>query len=287
MSSQPASTVDAEPLAIIAGGGSLPWEAAAAVRGRRPVIVLALDGEAEIAAPSGCAVQSERIGFHELGRIHTLLKTQGVRDILMLGSVRKRPDFGRMIGDWQTMRLLPKIARAVVGGDDTVLKNVLALVEAEGFRVVGVADAVPELLAAQGTLTRAAPGPRHLEDIALGARYLAAAAPFDIGQAAVVMDGRIVAVEGAEGTDAMLERCRGLKDAGRIRARARAGVLVKRAKRGQELRADLPVVGAQTLRKSLAAGLGGIAVEANRTILAERAQLLAEADKAGAFVVAG
>ncbi|WP_284219799.1 UDP-2,3-diacylglucosamine diphosphatase LpxI domain-containing protein, partial [Shinella yambaruensis] len=95
--------------------------------------------------------------------------------------------------------------------------------------------------------------------------------------------GRVVALEGAEGTDAMLERVAGLRAAGRISAR-RKGVLVKLCKPEQDLRADLPSIGVETLRRARAAGLAGIAVEAGRSLVLERAALVAEADANGLFV---
>nr|WP_255720686.1 LpxI family protein [Acuticoccus kalidii] len=141
-------------------------------------------------------------------------------------------------------------------------------------------------MAPAGLLGRHGPSEAQRADIAFGTRYLDAAASFDIGQAVVVAEGRIIAVEAAEGTDAMLERCASLREAKRFRTPRGAGVLVKRAKRGQDMRSDVPVVGAGTLQKVIAAGFGGIAVEAGRTILAERAAMIAAADKARAFVIA-
>lgn len=272
-----------EPLAIVAGAGALPWEAAAAIAPRRPVIVLAIADEAD-PGPDGLDVHVVAPG--QLGRIRKLMLAHGCRDVLFLGAVRRRPDFRTVLGDWETMKLVPRIVRAAVGGDDTIVRNLLALVEEEGFRIVSVAEAVPELLAPAGQMTRRGPTAAQAEDIALGRRFLDAAAAFDIGQAVAVAEGRIIAVEAAEGTDAMLERCAAVRAAGRVRAANGAGALVKRAKRGQDMRADVPVVGVDTLERVLGAGLGGIAIEAGRTIVANRAQLLRQADRAGAFVVA-
>lgn len=271
------------PLAIVAGAGALPWEAARAVAPRRPVVVFAIEREADD-GPSD--IETHRLGYGQIGRLLRMMDERGCREILFLGAIRSRPDYRRILGDVETLRLVPKIVRAAVGGDDSVVRNVLALFEAEGYRIVSVAEAAPELLAPAGRFGRHAPGPGHEADIALGVRFLEAASPFDIGQAAVVVDGRIVAVEGAEGTDAMLTRCADLKTGKRVRARKGAGVLVKRAKRGQDMRADVPVVGALTLRGAVNAGLGGIAVEAGRTIVAERDRMVAAADRAGLFVVA-
>ena len=274
-----------EPIAIVAGAGALPWEAAKALAPRRHVIVLALEGEADCAnAPAG--VESHAVGYGQIGRMRKILKANGCSELLLLGAIRKRPDYGSILGDFETLKLVPRIVRAAVGGDDTIVRNVLSLMESEGFSIVSIADAVPELLAPTGQLGRHGPGEAHQADIALGNRFLDAAASFDIGQAAVVVDGRVIAVEGAEGTDAMVTRCKELRAARRFRSARGAGVLVKRPKVGQDMRADVPVVGAQTLTRVLEAGLGGIAVEAGRTIIAEREAMVAMADRAGAFVFA-
>jgi hypothetical protein len=271
------------PLAIVAGAGALPWEAAAAVARRRPVVVFAIDREAD---PGPEGIETHRLGYGQIGRMFKIMQARGCREILFLGAIRARPDYRRILGDVETLKRVPQIVRAVVGGDDSIVRNVLALFEAEGYRIVSAAEAVPELLAPQGRLGRHGPAAAHEADIALGTRFLDAAADFDIGQAAVVVEGRIIAVEAAEGTDAMLDRCAELRRDKRVRARPRSGVLVKRAKRGQDMRADVPVVGAATLSGVRRAGLGGLVIEAGRTIVAERAALVAAADEAGLFVVA-
>lgn len=284
LATRPVATGPADgPIAIVAGAGALPWEAAAVIAPRRQVVVFAIDREADGAA---AGIETHRLGYGQIGRLRKMMIARDCRDLLFLGAIRQRPDYRRIFGDLHTLRLVPKIVRAAVGGDDNIVRNVLALVEAEGMRIVTVADAAPELLAPAGTLGRYAPDPAHEADIALGTAFLDAAASFDIGQAVAVAGQRIVAVEGAEGTDAMLARCAELRVARRFRARTGGGVLVKRAKLGQDMRADVPVVGAATLAAALRAGFGGIAIEAGRTIIAERAAMIAAADKARAFVVA-
>ncbi|RAH99810.1 DUF1009 domain-containing protein [Acuticoccus sediminis] len=270
-------------LAIIAGAGALPWEAADVIARRRKIVVFAVDGEAD-AGPA--SIETHRIGPGQIGRMRRIAIEHGCRDVLLIGAIRSRPDFASIIPDLETLRLLPRIVRAAVGGDDTVVRNVIGLFEQEGFRVVSVAEAAPELLAAPGPVGARQPDAKHEADIALGMRYLDASSPFDVGQCVAVVDGRVIAVEGAEGTDAMLARVADIRRARRFRSEKGAGVLVKRAKTGQDMRSDVPVIGADTLRGAIKAGLGGIAVEAGRTIIAERVVVAAEADRARVFVVA-
>jgi len=113
---------------------------------------------------------------------------------------------------------------------------------------------------------------------------LAALSPFDIGQAAVVIDGHVVAVEDIEGTDGLLARVARLRGEGRIRARAPRGVLVKAPKSGQDLRFDLPTIGPRTVERAVEAGLSGIAIVAGHTIVVEPQAMIAAADAAGLFV---
>ncbi len=105
-----------------------------------------------------------------------------------------------------------------------------------------------------------------------------------MGQGAVAVGGRVVALEGAEGTDAMLERVATLKSEGRVSARRR-GVLVKLCKPEQDLRADLPSIGPSTVAGAVAAGLAGIAVEAGRALVLERSEVIEAANRAGLFVI--
>ena len=129
------------------------------------------------------------------------------------------------------------------------------------------------------------PSERDRADIARGLALLNATSPFDIGQAVVVADNQVLAVEGPEGTDQMLARVAELRRNGRIRTPAGTGVLVKAAKLGQDQRIDLPVIGPPTVEAAGAAGLAGIAVVAGSTIVAEPERIAAAADRAKIFVI--
>jgi hypothetical protein len=121
-------------------------------------------------------------------------------------------------------------------------------------------------------------------DIARGRDLLRALSPFDIGQAAVVIDGHAVAVEDIEGTDGLLARVARLRKEGRIRAQTRRGVLVKAPKSTQDLRFDLPTIGPRTVEGAQAAGLAGVAIVAGNTIVVEPQAVIETADAAGLFV---
>ena len=129
------------------------------------------------------------------------------------------------------------------------------------------------------------PSERDRADIARGLALLNATSPFDIGQAVVVANNQVLAVEGPEGTDQMLARVAELRRDGRINTPIGAGVLVKAAKLGQDQRIDLPVIGPPTVEAAGAAGLAGVAVVAGSTIVAEPERIAAAADRAKIFVI--
>lgn len=226
------------------------------------------------------------LGWSEIGRLLAFLKRTQCQEVLFIGGVTKRPELLPFLTDFSTLKRLPAIIRALSsGGDDSLLTKVIRLFENEGFRIVGIKDVVPQLLAASGVLGRARPSKADWRDLELALRATEKLGELDIGQAAVAVGDRVIALEGAEGTDAMLQRCADLKSSGRVSSRGRKGVLVKTAKPNQDLRVDLPTVGPKTIDLAVAAGLSGIAVEAEGALIADKADTLQKADAAGLFVV--
>ena len=271
-----------QPLAILAGGGALPLEVAEAARasGRR-VVVVGIRGEAD---PVIEALGAQWVEWGQVGRLLDLLAAEQCRDLLLVGGVVRRPDFRSVASDFGTVRRLPKILAALSGGDDGLLRRVIGLLESEGLRVLSVLDVAPALVLATGAIGRRSPDAAHRADIGRGLSLLAALGPFDVGQAAIVAGGRIVAIEGAEGTDALIDRYRSVRNAGRV-ARDAHGVLVKASKPQQDRRVDLPVIGPETVRRAADAGLAGIAAESGRVLVVRRQETRAAADAVGIFVV--
>jgi DUF1009 family protein len=269
------------PLAIIAGGGTLPSAlAAAALAKGRPVHVLAIRGEAEAGISR---FPHTWLKWGEVGKLFATLDEQGCRDLVILGAVT-RPDLANVRFDFGAIRNLPFLLSLGVGGDDQVLSSVVRFVEGKGYRVRGAGEIAPELLAGEGTLGAKAPSQEDRSDIELGFRAVAVLGSLDVGQAVVVNKGRVLAVEAAEGTDAMLARCAELRRNGSSRRRGLSGVLVKGPKPGQEERVDMPTIGPGTVEQAAAAGLAGIAVAAGRLLIADRAATIAAADGEGLFL---
>ncbi len=269
-------------LAIICGGGSLPFAVAeAAQRSGRPVVLFPLQG---IADPARVEAHPHHwIGAAQFGRFRRLARSAGCRDVVMIGAV-VRPTVAQLWPDLATLRLLPRLVGVFRGGDDHLLKGIAAIFEESGFRLVGAHEIAPEIAMPPGCIGRVQPDGRDRADIARGLAVLRATGPFDIGQAVVVADQRVLAIEGAEGTDLMLERLADLRAKGHVRAPKGAGVLVKAPKPGQDRRLDLPSIGPRTVEGAARAGLAGIAVVAGSAVVAEIGQIATLADRVGLFV---
>jgi UDP-2,3-diacylglucosamine hydrolase len=188
--------------------------------------------------------------------------------------------------DAKGLLLLPKVIAAARHGDNALLRTLVSSFDAEGFRTVGVEEAAPGLIAQKGVLGRVQPSADIAEDIALAVKVVRALGALDIGQAAAVCDGLVLAVEAAEGTDAMIARVAALPEAIRGTPAKRGGVLVKALKPAQDRKTDLPVIGVATVRNVAAAGFAGIAIEAGRSLVINRRGIIEAANETGIFVTA-
>ncbi|MDR6102454.1 DUF1009 family protein [Agrobacterium larrymoorei] len=277
-----AVAVGGQRLAIIAGSGSLPLYVALAARsaGENPLIIR-LKNEADL---DWSQFENASISVGDVKGLGQLLSRYGIDRVVLSGGVARRPEWREIRPNLKMIAKMPSIIRTLLsGGDDTVLQMVIGLIEAQGARVIGAHEIAPALLATTGPLGKIKPSDEDRKDIAKAAQAALALGVLDVGQGAVSVGGRIVAMEGVEGTDGMLERVATLRAAGRISQR-RKGVLVKLCKPQQDIRADLPTIGPSTVDNVAKAGLAGIAVEAGRAFILDRDEMLKAADAAGLFV---
>jgi DUF1009 family protein len=269
-------------LGLIAGGGELPRAVAHAAKAAgRDVYVVALLGS--VTQDWTNAFHHEFLSPGEPGRIVKAFKHHGVQEVLLCGRV-DRPKFNEMKLDAKGMLLLPKAIAAAKQGDDALLRFIVGICEDAGLTAISVAQAAPALVAQEGALGRIVPDAEHRADIEKAFRIVHALGALDVGQAAVVCEGLALAVEAAEGTDAMLLRVSLLRESLRGTAEKKRGVLAKALKPLQDAKTDMPVVGVQTVKNAAAAFLAGIAVEAGAALILDKAAVAAEADRLGLFV---
>jgi len=263
-------------LGLIAGGGVLPTEIIKYChRTGREVFAVGIEPyswEDQLkAAPHIFA----KIG--EVGKILKTMKENGVEEIVMAGGI-KRPSLKEIIPDWGGVKMLAKLAVKKMNDNDMFLAAIHEI-EEYGFKVVGIEDVVPEMLFQEGIYGKTKPSAEDMDDIQRGITVAKALGAVDVGQAAVVQEGIVLAVEAAEGTDMMLSRVAALKKQGK------APVMVKVLKPRQDTRTDLPAIGLQTIRELHHYGLKGIAVEAGAILLIERDAVIQKADEFGIFII--
>jgi UDP-2,3-diacylglucosamine hydrolase len=264
-----------ESLGLIAGGGSYPWQLArsAHAQGVKRVVAFAFKGDAERTIQK---YADETVWLH-LGAMEALkaaVKASGVAKMVMAGRIRParlfnlRPD-ARALAILRSLKT--KNAHTIFGALADELKTV-------GVEMLPAYCFMETEMPAAGVLGRRRPDDREQADIRLGAQAAKLTSGLEIGQTVVVKDGTILAVEGFEGTDATILRAGKLGGPG--------GVVVKVAKRGHDMRFDIPIIGLRTFKSLKKAKASCLAVEAKRTILLEREKLAAEADRLGLAFVA-
>lgn len=224
------------------------------------------------------------VGLAELGKCFKALKRAGCEAICLAGQVA-RPDFTTLMPDLRGLAALPAAIAAARKGDDALLRMLVGEFEKEGFTVEGAHEVMDDLGLAAGTLGAVQPGPDAAADIAQAMEVARAIGRLDAGQAAVVCRGLVLALEAAEGTDALLARVADLPEALRGRPGSPVGVLAKAPKPSQERRVDLPTIGPATVQAVARAGLAGIVGEAGHLLVLDRDTVIRLADELGIFIV--
>ena len=249
-------------LALIAGEGGLPAAIADALD--TPPMVCAMEG-----VDTGALAVDRRFRVERLVPFLKSLIDDGIERVILAG-VAHRPRLDPAAFDAETAAQVPRFLSLMQGGDDSTLRALIGLLEDFGLGVLGVAEVAPQLLAGPDLNTRA-PTRAEQADAQRATEILDTIGPADIGQGCVVVARLCLAVESLYGTDAMLAYVAANRAA---REPRRGGVLVKRAKPGQDLRLDLPVIGPATIDGAIAAGLTGICLQAGRSLILDRATVL-------------
>jgi DUF1009 family protein len=271
----PAATAASDRYAIIAGNGRFPFLVleAATDRGIDPLVV-AIKEEAFPELGKN-AREIEWLSLGEVARLLELLSARRVNKVVLAGQVKHVQLFSSIKPDGVVERTLNGMERK---NTDALIGAFVSLLEARGIQVVDSTLFLRPLLAAEGEMTERAPDEGELADIAYGREIAKKIAGLDIGQTIVVADRACVAIEAMEGTDAAIERAASLSNGKWL-------VVVKVSKPQQDMRFDVPVVGVRTIRVMQRANARVLAVDAGRTLLFEREQMIEEANQAGIAVI--
>jgi UDP-2,3-diacylglucosamine hydrolase len=274
----------AGPIAILAGAGQLPIQLVNHLeRTGQEVRVLAFRGFAET------ELQRRAHATVDLLDLKTIMSTlEGWRPqaVSLVGAVR-RPGFSALLSAYSLLRNMHEVKEVITRGDDQVLRGAVMLLEERGHRVVGAHELAPDLVASQSLIGKLTPNADDCETIGFGLDLLKSLSDFDIGQGAVIARRHVLAIEGPEGTDRMMRRVMKMRQSWfGLRRREEGGVLIKAAKRGQDLRVDMPTIGPRTVMEAAKAGLSGIAIGAGSTFVLEQEKTLRTADRLGLFLIA-
>lgn len=259
-------------LAILGGAGQLP----VMVQKHHPdALAIGFEG-----MPTDLS-HATTVAFEHMGGLFETLTAAGVDRVCMVGGL-SRPNLDPSQFDEGMRHIAPRLMQAMAGGDDGLLREIIALFAERGFETVGAHTLVPEITASAGVLTQAQPSDADFADIARADAILRALSPVDVGQAVVVGGGLCIGIETVQGTDALLAM---VKETPEHLRRAK-GVLVKRPKVGQDLRVDMPTIGVATVKNASDAGLAGIALTPGEVLLLDQKAIVRKADALGLFLIA-
>ncbi len=263
------------PYGLIAGNGQFPLLVLEAAQSRGIEMVVAAIREEASPELEARAARLHWLGLGELSRLIEIFKQEGVERAVMAGQVKHTRIFSSIRPDWRLVRVLmslrEKSTDALIGGVAKVLLE-------EGIALEDSTLFLEPLLAGEGVLTTRAPNEEERRNLEYGRKVARGLAGWDIGQTIVVADGAAVAVEAMEGTDATIRRAAEL-------AHGKPLTVVKVSKPGQDMRFDVPVVGLPTIQVMQECGATALSLDAGKTLIFNRDEMMAEADEVGITIV--
>ena len=267
---------ETKPYGLIAGNGRFPVLALEAAR-KAGLEVVAIGIEEEASAEiESLAARCHWISLGALSKLIDICNREGIAQVMMCGQVKHAKIFSAIVPDWRLVKLLASVetrnTEGLIGAVQKVLHD-------EGIELVDSTLLLKDLLAPAGVLTRRAPSAEEQRDIAYGRGIAAALSAHDIGQSVAIAERACVAVEAMEGTDAMLRRAASLAEGKPLR-------LVKGSRRRRHMLFDVPVAGPQTIAVMRETGTTALAIDAGRTLLIDRADLIRAAEAADIAIVA-
>lgn len=264
-----------ETIGILAGGGNVPKHVAdAIIASGKEVFVVGFEGQTDLSIISNYNHQLVKLG--SVGKLVKILREHNVQDIVFIGSI-ERPSLKNLSLDLKGMEFLTKVGMEAMG-DDSLLRAVRRFLETEGFKMRGAHYFAPDLLTPDTLLTNKSLSKEDLVDIEYGIKLSQVLGQHDIGQAVVVQQGMVLAVEAIEGTDRLISRV------GSLKRKGKGPVLVKSCKPGQDMDMDLPTAGLHTLKLLQENSFTGLALHAEHSLLLDREAVVDYANQHKMFV---
>jgi DUF1009 family protein len=228
------------------------------------------------------------VGIGQLGKMINFFKGEGVEKAIMAGQVKHVQIFSRAVPDARMLKMLLKLPRR---NTNSLIGAVAAELASEGIDLIDSTCFLQEYVPASGTVSRRKPNAAERADVEYGLEIAREMARLDLGQTIVVRGKACVAIEAMEGTDATILRAGDLMRGGketkrRLRLTSGALTVLKLSKPDQDMRFDVPVVGIPTIEAMIEAGATCLCLSAGKTLMFDRDEMLALADKNKIAIIA-
>ena len=272
-------------LGLIAGNGRFPFLVLDAARAQGLEVIVAAIKEETFPEIESRGATVHWLSLGELSKLIETFRREGVTRAIMAGQVKHKQIFSSIRPDWRLAKLLLTLGSR---NTDSLLGAIAKVLAEEGIILEDSTSMLEPLLSKAGVLTRRPPTEPEQKNIDYGRAVARHLAQFDIGQTVVVAESACVAVEAMEGTDATIERASQIM--GSLESNpsilSRALTVVKIAKPNQDMRFDVPVVGAETIEVMRNAGATCLAIDAGRCLLLDRVAIISAADAANIAIIA-
>jgi DUF1009 family protein len=261
---------------LIAGNGKFPFLVLEAARSQGIDMVVAAIKEETFPEIEQHAKTVHWMSLGQLGKLIKTFKSEGVNQAIMAGQVKHKQIFSSIVPDLKMLQLLASLA---IKNTDSLIGAVAKMLEAEGIHLMDSTLFLRPLLPEPGVITVRAPSEEEKRDLDYGYKIARELGRLDLGQSVAISDGACIALEAMEGTDAVMERAAAL-------ANGRVLRVVKLAKPNQDLRFDVPVIGPATIRLMARLNVTALSIEARKTLMIDRDEIIREANAADIVVVA-
>ena len=221
---------------------------------------------------------SYSISIGQFGKIIKILKDNNCKKVLFAGKVTK-PNFSKLKLDLKGIYYIPRIIKASKLGDAAILKEIIKILSQQSIKTISSISFNPELALKRGNYSKIKPNKEDKKDIMKAISTLNKLDKYNYSQGTVVRNKKVIAIEGKDGTEQMLKKCKSKKFKNN-------GVLVKFPKKKQDLRVDLPTIGLKTLKQCKTAGLKGIVLKSKKNVFLERKKSIVFSNKNKMFITA-
>jgi len=257
-------------IAIISGNGILPnLIAQECIKQNKKYIIIKIEGQ-------DVSREIKKVDYEfKIGNVKKLLEVltkENITEVTFAGGIRK-PTFSKLAVDVEGAKLLAKITKSKIFGDNNVLTAVTDFFAKKGFKVLATKDILKDITISKGVLSKKHPDSEILANIKIGQNFIKKISKFDVGQSVVIQQRQIIAVEAIEGTDNAIKRCKDISFSGL------PPILVKIAKKNQNKAVDLPSIGVETIKNLHDCGFAGAAIEAKNCLIIEKKEVLGLVDK--------